>query len=184
MVAVHVKLSLLSLVPPSCMVAPIRELVNIHFSTSALNLKPLHMAKLPSKMEMDIDSDSIRRRSTSSSKVSSRSASVTSNALSTPYHKRMEINNDLPDKDFRDPANSSQLSYKDGNEEGNSVRKAADNGPTRNLQCVPNEAPALKNTPKPQGKGTSLNNTNMSPSQDIINIQLLYDPNQPTELDL
>jgi len=64
----------------------------------------------------------------------------------------MEINNNLPDKEFRNPIDSSQLSYKGDNEEGNPVSEATDNSPMRNPQHVRNEAPALKNTPKPQGK--------------------------------
>ena len=35
--------------------------------------------------------------------------------------------------------------------------------------------------PKPQGKGTNSKNSNMSQSDNIINIQLLYNSNQPTE---
>ena len=175
---------LLSLIPPSCMVAPIRELANIQFSTSALNSKPLLMANLPSEMDMDVDCNIIRGRSTSSSKASSRNSSVTSNVSSIPYYERMEINNNLPDEDLRDPIDSSQLSYKDDVGEGNSVRKAADNGPTKDSQRVQNEASALKNTPKPRGEGASLNSTNMSPSQNTINIQLPYNPNQATEHDL
>ena len=131
------------------MVVPIRELVNIHFSTSALNLKPLQMANLPSEMDMNVDYDIIRGRLTFSSKVSLRSSSVISNALSTLYHERMEINNNLPDENSRDSVDSFQLLYKDSNKEGNSVRKVADNSPTRNLQYVQNKALALKNTPKP-----------------------------------
>lgn len=50
------------------------------------------MANLPSYMDMDIDSDIIRGRSTSSSKTNSREASVILNASTTPYHERMEIN--------------------------------------------------------------------------------------------
>ena len=93
----------------------------------------------------------------------------------------MEINNNLPDKDLIDPINSFQLSYKDDVREGNLVRKAANNNPTKDLQHVQNKALALKNTPKSQDKSTFLNSTSTSPSQDTINIQLLYDPNEATE---
>ena len=102
----HLSRLLLSLVPPSCMVATIREPANIHFSTSALNLKPLLIANLLSEMDMDIDCNIIRGRSTSSSKVSPRNSLVILNASSISYHKRMEINNNLPDEDSRDPIDS------------------------------------------------------------------------------
>ena len=142
------------------------------------------MAKIPADVMIDIDDDNIRGRSFLPSKVSSRSTLVTSNASSIPYYEKMEINNDLLDKEVRDPVDSSQLLYKDDNEEGNPVRKAANNGPTRNLQCIQNKALVLKNSPKLWGKSTFPNNTNMSPLENIINIQLPYDLNQPTKLDL
>jgi len=68
----HLESLLLSLLPPSCMVVLIRELANKLSSTSAINLQPLQMAQFPSNMDMDIDTDIIRGRSTSSSKTSSR----------------------------------------------------------------------------------------------------------------
>ena len=58
----------------------------------------------------------------------------------------MEINNNFPNKESRNSINSSQLSYKDNNEEGNSVSKATDNSSTRNLQYIQNEVLVLKNT--------------------------------------
>jgi len=117
------------------------------------------MANSPSYMDMDIDSNIIRERSTSSSKMNSREASVLSNASTTPYHERMKINNNLPDEDVWDPINSSQLSYNNNVEVGYSVRKAADNHSPGDLQHVQSKAPALKNTPKPQGEGVPNNNT-------------------------
>jgi len=38
---------------------------------------------------------------------------VTSNAFSILYYERMETNNNLLDKEIRNPIDSSQLSYKD-----------------------------------------------------------------------
>ena len=46
-----------------------------------------------SNMEIDIDTDIIGERSTSSSKCSSRESSTHLNALSVLYYKRMEIQN-------------------------------------------------------------------------------------------
>jgi len=113
------------------MVALIRELANIHFSTSATSSKPSTMAKLPFYMDMDINSNIIRGRSASSSKMNSRESSILSNASSSPYHEKMERNNNLPDEDVRDPVDSSQLSYEGNVEVGESVSTATDNHPQR-----------------------------------------------------
>jgi len=134
-------------------------------------LIPLQIARIPANEAIDIDNyNDIRERMTSSSKASLRSASVTFNTSSIPYHKRMKINNNLPNKELRDPIDSFQLSYKGNNKEENLVNETTNNSLIRNPQCVQNKAPALKNTPKPQGKGTSVNNTNRSQSDDVINI--------------
>jgi len=55
------------------------------------------MASLISNMDIDIDSDIIRGRSASSSRISSRESLTHSNALSIPYHKRMKALNNLLD---------------------------------------------------------------------------------------
>jgi len=60
----------------------------------------------------------------------------------------MEINNNLPDKEFIEPVNSSQLSYKDNSEEDIPVSKVIDNSSTRNQQCTLNKTLALKDMPK------------------------------------
>jgi len=62
-------------------------------------------------MDMDMDIDIIRGRSNSSSKVSSRELSTHSDTSTTPYHKRMEIQNNILDKDIQKPIKSPQLSY-------------------------------------------------------------------------
>ena len=130
---------------------------------------------------MDINSNVIRERFTFSSKTNSREASVLLNASSTPYHKRIEINNNLPDEDVWDPIDNSQLFYDNNIKVGDSVRKTTDNHLPRDSQHVWNEVPALKNTPKPQGKDVPNNNTNICLLQDIINIQLPYNVNQVME---
>ena len=89
----------------------------------------------------------------------------------------METNNNLPNEEIRNPINSSQLLYKDKDKADNSVRKATDKDSTRNQQCVQNKALILKNTPTTQEKGKLPNNTNISQSEDVINIQIPYDSN-------
>jgi len=79
---------------------------------------------------MDVDTDIIRRRSTSSSKVSSRESLIDSKASSMAYHKRIEIMNNLLNNDIWEPINSSQLSYALNKEEagkGKMVSKVTDN---------------------------------------------------------
>ena len=122
---------------------------------------------------MDIDNyNDVRGRKSSPSKASSRSALISSSVSSQPYHERMVLNNDLPDKEVVKPVNSSQLSYKDKSEERNTVSKATDHESTRRWQCAWNEAPALDTS------------TAQHVDNNIINIQLPYDPDQPTEPDL
>jgi len=89
----------------------------------------------------------------------------------------METNNDLPDEKVREPIDSSQLLYKEKNDTGNSVNKVTDTSPTRSQQCIQNEAPTFKNTTTTHSKGLSPNTTNTCQSDDIINIQIVYDAN-------
>ena len=119
------------------MVVPIRELANTLFSTPFTTPQPFPMASLPSNMDMDIDIDIIRGRSVFSSRISSRESSTHLNASTSPYHKQMEMQNNLLDEDVHKPVNSSQLSYTLNNEQvSNSVRKAADNGLQEGAQHV------------------------------------------------
>jgi len=128
---------------------PIRELANKQLFTSIISSKLSNMAHLSSTIDMDVDNIT-RGRSTSSSKMSSRSASVVSDALSILYHFRMEINNNLPDKITVKPIDRSQLLYQDDVEEGsNLVSEAADSGPIRKSQCVQHNILALNKAPKP-----------------------------------
>jgi len=103
-------------------------------------------------MDMDVDTDIIRGISASSSKFSSRESSTHSTASSIPYHERMEIQNNLLNKDDQEPVDSSQLSYALSNGQvGNLVREATDTSPQKRAQYACNSASALNNTPKPQG---------------------------------
>ena len=75
------------------------------------------MAQLPANLVININdinfSANVRGRSHFSSRATTRSTSLSSSASSVSYYKRMEIKNDLPDDNFKEPADSSQLSYKD-----------------------------------------------------------------------
>ena len=176
---------LLSLVPPSYIVVLMRELVNKQLSIISISSKLSNMAHLPSNADMEVKNN-IRERFISSNKMTSRSISVSSAALLCAYHLRMECNNDLSVEMEVDPINSSQLSYSDDVErEGNPVSKTTNLDSTRDSQHILHVTLALNKAPKPQGKGASINNTNISPSQeDVINIQLPYDLNRLTKADL
>ena len=86
----HIISLLLSLLPPSWMVAPIRELENIYLFISAITSQPPTIARTPSNIDMDMnmDIDIIRGKSNSSSKVSSRELLTHSDTSTTPYHER------------------------------------------------------------------------------------------------
>jgi len=75
------------------------------------------MACLPPSVAMDIinhnvnNYDNVRERKSSLSNVSFRNISMFSNTSSIPYHKRMVINNKLPDQEHVEPIDNSQLLY-------------------------------------------------------------------------
>ena len=112
------------------MVAPNRDLRNIHFSTLAFLSTALQMDCLPADSAIDINDykniknyDEGRERTSSLlSKVSSRSTFVSLKATSIKYHIRMEIQNKLPDKEFMEPINNPQLLY-----DNNSTKTPYDN---------------------------------------------------------
>ena len=87
----------------------------------------------------------------------------------------MEINNNFPNNNFMEPVDSSLLLYKDNSQQENCVSKMTDFKPFRGLQYVSNEIPALNIT-----NALHVDNDN----NNIINIQLLYDSNSSTKLEL
>ena len=81
-------ISLLSLLQPFCTGAPIREFANKLFPTNSLLIP-----SILNSSNMDIDIDTPRRRSFSSSENNSRELSTYSKTSSISYHERMEIQN-------------------------------------------------------------------------------------------
>ena len=152
------------------MVVPNRDLGNIHFLSSAFTTTSTQMNSLPSALEMNIDSinnyDNVRERTHSPSNISTRSVSVVSQASSLLYHKRMVINNDLSNKEIVEPIDSSQLSYSSDGQGRNYDSEVTDSILLQGLQCALNKALAC-NTYNGQCVG----------NDDVINIQLPYDPN-------
>jgi len=138
------------------------------------------MACLPVKSVMDINInkyidnyDNVRKRSPSPNSINSRSALVSSKASTISYYERIEIQNDFPDEEFREPIDNSQLSYYDKSQESRCVNMVTDPVFPQGPQHVSNKVPAL-NSSCP----TCINN------DDVINIQLPYDPNHSTEPEL
>ena len=100
---------LLSLLPPSCMVVPIREVVNKQFSlSSAITLNSI-ISQEPSYIDIDINNSIIRGRSTLFSKDGLRSSLISSSTSSISYHQHIEINNNLPDIESQELIDSSQM---------------------------------------------------------------------------
>ena len=132
------------------MVGPVRELANKHFLTSISTLKSQNIAKLPSRMDMDIN-DTIRKRSTFLNRITSRNISIISNILSCTYHLKMEHNNDLSDDMAVDPINNSQLLYSgDVEAKGNLVsKKIFDPISAKESQCIQHNNSILNKAPKP-----------------------------------
>ena len=96
-----------------------KDLGNKQFLSSAFTSSTVQIAFLLSIMVINIDKvgnfNNVRRRSSFSSKVFFRSTS------SILYHKRIVINNNLSDEEFKEPIDSSQLSYKDNSQERNCI---------------------------------------------------------------
>ena len=85
------------------------------------------MVQFPSNMNIYVNTNIIRGRFTSSSKVSSRKPSTYSTASFTPYYQRMKIQDNFLDEDVQEPIDSSQLSYVSNNEQASKlVRLATD----------------------------------------------------------
>ena len=99
---------LFSLLPPSCIVVPTRELANKHFSTASISSSNMILTQtfeLPtvsfsSNIGMDIfarlspdNYNKVRGRSLSTKGNISRDSSMSSLKSSIAYHKKMELNN-------------------------------------------------------------------------------------------
>ena len=83
------------------------------------------MAHLPPSVAMNVvnyninNYDNIRRRKSSLSNVSFRNTSVFSSTSSILWHKRIVINNKLPNQEHVEPIDNSQLLYSGDSQENN-----------------------------------------------------------------
>ena len=191
---IYLNSSLLSLIPPSYMVVPNRELVNKPFfnsSTSSFSFQTnnlLTVVDLFNNIEMDIlkgrssdNYDEVRGRSHSCSLHSSRDNSMISTTSSKPYHQRMEENNGMNINDINNTP--SELSYETSQEREICLRAVAENSEdmlpsqgkltnTNHLQHGPEKIPDSTST-----WGSTAQNEESA----FINIPLLYDPNTPAD---
>ena len=172
------QLSLLSLLPPSCMVVPIRKVANIHISNSSASYQHFSMTHLPS----DMDIDNIRGRSSLPFKPGLRDLSIFLTVSLKAYHKYMECNNNLPDDNIQEPINSSQLFYKKHLKDEVPVSIATDSNNTETPQCVSHKGPILNTMHKLYGKTSTINSLNNVP-QETFNIQLPYNIDQAIDQD-
>ena len=78
----------------------------------------------------------------------------------TPYYKHIELENNKPEDDIREPIDSSQLFYKDNMDKSESISKMADTFPTDRKQCISNVAPAPKMAPQLGSRDISKNSSN------------------------
>jgi len=107
------------------MIVLVREVVNKYCSLSSAFSTNQTMTSYPSNVEIGgINNSKLRGCSVISSKCSSRESSILSNASPIPYHRRMEINNDLLEEDHTNPVDSSHLSYTRTAKVGESVSTA------------------------------------------------------------
>ena len=174
-------MSLFFLLPPSCMVALIGEPANkLSFSSTTFSISTMaspFKTALPTMFtEKDVGMDiqmgrvpsnnsEVRGRNPSPSNNSSRDSSMVSSGRSTPYHDRMDTDMDIVPDSNESINKRPILSYEIEQEKTIRVSMVANQQAPTRLHNVNNEA-----TP-----------THARHEDDVINIQLPYDPNAPTE---
>ena len=181
---------LLSLLFLSCMIEPVREVVNKHCSLSSAFSTNQTMTSYPFNVETgSINNSKLRECSVISSKYSLRESSILSNASSIPYYRRMEINNNFLEENYTNPVDSSHLSYAKTAKVDEPVSIATNKKADSNSQCVDNEVPALKRVSKPHGKVKDKKIKSNDPtslehmSNNVCNTQITYDNNQTVDLE-
>ena len=177
----HFPTSLLFLLPPSCMIAPIGNIANTSsFSTNLFNISTTNLnndSTNPTMSSMNgigmdiqagqrpVPDSAIRGRNLSPSVNLSRESSLASSGHSTPYHNRMDTNIDFSNS--REVSNL-ELSYKTEQEKAQRVGIVANQQDNMRPLHVHNETPP----------------THSQHKEEVINIQLPYNSQAPTEPDL
>ena len=181
------------------MVAPIEETANkftfqTSFSTTILSANQqtlLPSVNVSNNTEMDhftetnpINNVDAKGRSPQSHKNLSRDSSMSSTVSSIIYHERMEMNNGM-DIDSDQLIDFPALSYEDEREKEFHLRKVAKT--TNNMRPQDGNNKAFSIQANHSNHVPSDSNCIQTPCVDdvnVINIQLPYDPNGPTEPDL
>jgi len=170
------------------MVAPIRDFGNKFFfsSTNTHSQQTFYLPTVSSSTNTGINIlsrntsdnyDKMRDKTYSPKPQSSRVSSISSTKSLVAYYKRIECNNGL-NKDVNMDNSSPQLSYKIFQEQTKHVSMVAD--PNNNImnKCVIIEYFILSSS------CVLIEHSTLVPphvNNCVINIQLLYDPNAPTE---
>ena len=177
--------SLLFLLPPSCMVAPIGKFANkpsfsTHFNQS--NMASIIYNSLPpmsNRTDLGMDTQlgvsptinsEERGRNPSPSANSSRESSLASSGRSTSYHERMEI--DVVPRTEKSNIESRELSYETEQEKEIRVSMAA------------NQQANLQASTRPPGGNNGETPSHGQHKENVFNVQLPYDINAPTEPEL
>ena len=163
--------------------APIKEVKRTN--TVIVRTTPtitLPTVTVPTNMEIDFENtfrntsdnyDKMRGRMSTPSKQSSRVFSISSTISLVIYYKRMDINNNLENDINMEPIEMTQLLYAIPREQVNQVSTAVDSNNNMINQCVLIKGLALNSS--------STSSTSYIDNDNIINIQLPYDPNRPME---
>ena len=163
--------------------APIKEVKRTN--TVIVRITPtitLPTVTVPTNMEIDFENtfrntsdnyDKMRGRMSTPSKQSSRVFSISSTISLVIYYKRMDINNNLENDINMEPIEMTQLLYAIPREQVNQVSTAVDSNNNMINQCVLIKGLALNSS--------SISSTSHIDNDNIINIQLPYDPNRPME---
>ena len=125
-----------------------------------------------------------RDRSTSIERNISRDNSMSSTCSSVAYHERVTMNNGM-DIDINPPTDLPALSYKEEQEKELRLRKVTETTTNTRPQGGTNKASSCQvnhgdRVPNDRTRGQTHGNDN----NNVINIQLPYNPNAPTESDL
>jgi len=125
-----------------------------------------------------------RGRTSSIGKNPSRDTSMSSTCSSVAYHERVTMNNGM-DVDTDPPIDFPALSYEEEQEKDIRLRKVAETTTNMRPQGGTNEASSSQvnhgdHVPNERSRGQ----THGDDDDNVINIQLPYDPNAPTEPDL
>ena len=192
---------LLSLLPLSCIVIPTGKLANKHFLTTNISSTITSHSQaftLPtvfpsSNTGIDFlagsfsnNYDEMRDRSLSTNINISRNLSISFTKSSVVYYDRIESNNAMVIND-KMVDTSPSLSYETDKEKALCVSKAAEQQANMRPKC--NNLMASNSNPqyvlnKKQQPTTTHGSTTQTKDNNVINIQLPYNPQAPTELDL